>query len=278
MTIALTAFLTKLNNLIDDNLNGTTDAAGNATFTTLIDSGLSKYDDSYFGDPESNTQWWVYTESQLRSIKQFVSASGTISVHKAFAARIATSKAYSIHRFDRDKKKAAINQALNDAYPYFYLRVDDETTLDGTGAGDNEYEVPATFTEFPDQISKKHTSGTIITYTPITDFVVKKLDDKWYFYADITTGDDILLVGKTYLTQFTTDASLTELSSGQADVVALLAASILYRNLSGLVNASDSGRFDSLANRYEQMWEAKKVKASMPVLTSEKLDWSWLNE
>ena len=114
--------------------------------------------------------------------------------------------------------------------------------------------------------------------TSITDFVAKKLDDKWYFYADITTGDDILLTGKTYLTQFTTDASLTELSSGQADVVALLAASILYRNLSGLVNATDSGRFDSLANRYEQMWEAKKVKASMPVLTSEKLDWSWLNE
>jgi len=275
MSISLTNFLVKLNNLIDDNLNGTTTSNGNVAKTTLIDVGLTKYDDGYFGDPDENSEWWVYTESQLRSIRKFVSATGTISVHKAFAALIATSKAYSIHRFDRDKKKVAINQALNDAYPYFYLRVDDETALDGTGAGDNEYEVPATFTEFPDQIWKKHTSGTAITYTPITDFVAKRLDDTWYFYADITTGDDILLIGKTYLTQFTDDASTTELTTGQADVVALLAASILYRNLSGLVNATDSERFDSLANRYLEMYERLKVNKIMPRILPENLDWSW---
>jgi len=44
------------------------------------------------------------------------------------------------------------------------------------------------------------------------------------------------------------------------------------------VNAADSGRFDSLANGYEAMYEAKKIGASMPVLTSGKLDWSWLND
>lgn len=278
MTIALTAFLTKFNNIIDDNLTGTTDATGNAAKTTLIDSALTKYDDGYFGDPESNPEWWVYTESQLRSIEKFVSATGTILVHKAFTAQIASAKAYAIHRFDRDKKIAAINQALNDAYPWFYARVEDETTLDGLGGSNNKYTVPATFTEFPDQIWKKNTSGTVITYTPITDFVATEVSGSRYFYADITIDDDILLVGKTYLSPFTNDASTTELSSGQADVVALLAAAILYRNLSGLVNASDSGRFDSLASRYGGMYEARKIGASMPILTSGKLNWGWLGE
>jgi len=278
MSIALTAFLTKFNNIIDDNLTGTTDAAGNAGGTTLIDSALSKYDDGYFGDPERKPEWWVYTESQLRSIKNFVSATGTILVHKAFTAQIATSKSYSMHRFDRDKKIAACNQALNEVYPYFYQRVEDETTLDGTGASDNDYTVPAAFIEFPDQIWQKHTSGSVITYTQITDFVAKEVGGTMKFYANITTGDDILLIGKKYLSQFTNDASTTELTSGQADVVALLAASILYRNLSGLVNATDSGRFDSLANRYEMRWDDRKLKTAMPVIMTGRLDWEWQNE
>lgn len=277
MSIAFTAFLTKFNNLIDDNLNGTTDSAGNAAKLTLIDSALSKYGDGYFGNPGRDPEWWVYTESQLRSIKNSQGSSGTIEVHKAFTALIATSKAYSLHRFDRDKKKVAINQSLNAAYPWFYKRVEDETTLDGLGSSNNKYTVPATFTEFPDQIFKKHTADTVITYTPITNYVATEISGSRYFYADITLDDDILLVGKTYLSQFTTDTSTTELSDGQADVVALLSAATFYRNLAALVNAADSGRFDSVANRYEVMYEQKKVGASMPLLIPGKLDFGWLS-
>ena len=277
MSIKFEDFLVKFNNLIDDNLTGTTDAAGNAGGTTLIDSALKKYDDGYFGDPGRDTVWWVYVESQLRSIKKFISATGTINVHKAFTAQIASSKAYALHRFNRDKKKVAINQALNQAYPSFYARVEDATTLDGTGASVNKYTVPVTFTEFPTEIWKIHIADTKYTRTQITDYETEEIGGTRYFYANITEGDDILLIGKTYLSQFTTDTSTTELSDSQADVVVLLAASILYRNLSGFVNAADSGRFDSLANRYEAMYEARKIGA-MPILTSGKLDWNWLNK
>ena len=277
MSVALTSFLTKLNNLIGDNIAGTTDGNGEADGTTFVDSALSKYEDDYFGGGE-NSEWWAYASSQLRSIKSSQGSSGTIIVHRVFTAPITSGTAYQIHKYDRDKKFAAINQALNDAYPYFYKRVEDETTLNGLGASNNKYTVPATFTEFPDQISKKHTAGTIVTYTPITDFVAKEVSGTRYFYADITIDDDILLVGKTYLSPFTTDLSTTELTTGQADVVALLAAAILYRNLSGLVNATNSERFDSLANRYEKMWDEKKIKASKPSILPGELDWSWLDE
>ena len=276
MSTSLTNFLVDVNNYLDDSMSGTTDSAGNAAKTTFVDSALSKYDDGYFGDPERSVEWWVYVSSQLRTIKASQSSSGTLEVHKAFSALIASSTAYELHRFDRDKKKIACNQALDAAYPHFYSRLEDSTTLDGKGASDNEYAVPATFVEFPDQIWKKHTATSVITYTPITDFTVMELSDTWKFYANITLDDDIVLVGKKYLSQFTTDTSTTELTSAQAAVVAMLAVSIFYRTLSGTVNAADSGRFDSLANRFEQMYEQKKWRHCMPLVAPRTIDYGWL--
>jgi hypothetical protein len=81
----------------------------------------------------------------LRSVKSFVSNTGTIVVHKAFGSQVATSTAYSLHRFDRANKIIACNQALFEAYPYFYKIVTDFTTLDGKGASDNKYTIPNTF-------------------------------------------------------------------------------------------------------------------------------------
>lgn len=278
MTVALTAFLTKFSNLIGDNLTGTTTSAGNAGGTTFVDSGLVKYEDNYFGDPERNSEWWAYVSSQLRSIKSFTSSSGTVTVHKAFSAQIATSTAYEIHRFDRDKKIVAINEALNQCYPYFYKRVEDLTTLNGKGSSDNQYTVPATFTEFPAQIWQRDISTLDYTFYPVTDYTVQEAAGVFYFYANITLDDDILLIGKTPLTAFTTDASTTELTARQADIIAPLAVSIFYRNLSGVVNATQSERFDSLANRYEMMWDSKKEANAMPVLYSPHINYAWINE
>lgn len=277
MSISLTNFLADVNNLLDDSISGTTTSDGNAGKTTFIDSGLNKYEDNYFGDPERKPEWWAYLASELRPVKASQSSSGTVEAYNAFTAQVTSLTAYELHRFDRDKKIIACNQALDAAYPWFYARLEDSTTLDGLGASDNEYEVPATFTDFPNQIWKKNTESSVITYTPITNFTVMELSGAWKFYANITLDDDIVLVGKNYLTQFTNDASTTELTSAQAAVVAMLACSIFYRTLSGVVNANDSGRFDSLANRFEQMYEAKKFRHAMPLLASRTLDFGWLS-
>lgn len=278
MTTALTSFLSKVNNLIGDNISSTTTSNGATDKTTFIDSSMSQYDDGYFGDPERNPQWWAYIGTDLRTIEQFSKDMGLFKVHLAFTSQVMSGTAYQIHKFDRNKKIIACNEALTYCYPWFYKRVTDETTLDGKGSSDNEYTVPATFIEFPDEIYKKYTSGTTITYTLVTDYTVKDVGGAMKFYANISTGYDILLVGKKPLTQFTNDASTTELTDAQADVVALLAASIFYRNVSGVVNAEDSGRFDSLTERYENMYEEKKPQHAMPLLLRREIDWSWLNE
>jgi len=277
MSITLSSFLDKVSILLNDYLTGTTTADGNTAKTTFIDSSLSKYPDNYFGSPERNPEWWAYVGTTLRSIKDFVGNTGTVIVHNAFSSQVTTSTAYSIHKYDRDKKILACNLSLYECYPDFYLRVDDETTLDGLGSSDIDYEVPSAFTEFPDQIWKKHTSGDKITYTQITNYEAKLVDGKWKFYANITKDDDILLVGKTYLSQFTNDASETELTEGQANTVAYLAASIFCRMMAGTVNATDSGRFDAMAQRFRGLYEENANKNRMSRLTSLRSGFDWAN-
>lgn len=276
-TTALSVFETKLDRFIGDYLVGTTTSDGSADKNTLVDSALEQYSDAWFGDPERNSQWWVYASSQLKSIKRFVIPSGTILVNGAFSAKIVSSTAYELHKFNRDLKIIACNRALYDCYPHFHLVVSDLTTLDGKGPSDNQYEVPSTFEHFPEQIFSEYESGSVIKYIPVSSRP-QTIGGKMYFYANIPTGRDIHLIGKKHLSQFSNDASTTELSDGQANTVVILAAAIFYRTLSGLVNAADSERFDSLANRYEAQWEERKLRDAMPFQDPRTLDFGWLGE
>ena len=277
-TTTFTTFLTKVRNHMGDNLSGTTTSAGNANKKTFIDSNMAKYEDDYFGGGNENVEWWAYVSSQLRPIKDFTSSTGTFEVYTAFTAQVATSTTYDLYRFNRDDYKVAINQSLYACYPSFYLRVDDETTLDGLGSSDVDYEVPSTFSEFPDLIFKKHTSGDKITYTQITNYYKKLVDGTYKFYANITKDDDILLIGKTHLTQFTTDSSTTELSDVQAETVSYLAASLLCQMQANGVNAEDSGRFEAMATRLKGGYEDARKRTAMPMILPENLDFSWTRQ
>ena len=169
---------------------------------------------------------------------------------------------------------------MYECYPDFYKEITDATSLDGTGKGTNKYTVPNTFTEFPDQIWELDDATTRVLRRQITDYQMEKISGSWYIYADITTGDDILLVGKTYLSQFTvaTDTSTTELSDGQANTVAYLAASIFYRNLSNTVRSDNAGRFDALAERFKYLYEENANRNRMPRVFSLKQDFAWTGE
>lgn len=280
MTTTLTNFLAKVSVHLDDGWSSTTTAAGNAGGTTLVDSALKKYPDGHFGDPNRDPQWWAYISTTLLPVKNFTSSAGTIELYSAYGAptQIASSTAYSLHKYDRDKKILACNQALYECYPDFYLRVDDETTLDGLGTSDIDYAVPAAFTEFPDQIWKKHTSGSKITYTQITDYDMKLLDGTWTFYANITESDDILLVGKTYLSQFTNDASTTELSAGQAHIVSYLAAAIFYEDFLDTVSAENTGRFEALARKRRDKYNELANRNRMPRILPVRQNFAWTGE
>ena len=278
MTITLVNFLQKVSILLGDHLSSTTTSAGNAGGTTFIDSSLMKYPDGYFGNPERDPEYWFYSGTTLRPVKSFSGGTGTGTLHNAFGSQIASSTAYSLHKYNRDKKILACNQALIECYPDFYKRVEDATTLDGKGSSDNKYTVPATFTEFPDQIWKHHTGDTTTLFgrTQITDFIYENIGGVWYFYANITEGDDIYLLGKTYLSQFTNDASTTELSTGQANTVAYLAAAIFYEDFLDIIGSEDSGRFEALARKRRDKYQELANKNRMPITLSPKLGFDWM--
>ena len=289
-TITLTSFLQKVSVILDDHISSTTTSAGNAGGTTMVDSSLKKYPNGHFGDPNSDPEWWAYVSTtstyELLPVKDFTGSSGTITLHNAYGSptQIASSKAYSLHFYDRDKKVLASNLALYECYPDFYLRVDDEATLDGLGSSDVDYVVPTTmgFVDFPDQIWKKHISSTAsdatITYTQITDYKSKLVDGAWKFYAEITEDDDILLVGRVPLTQFTTDATTTELTDIQANTVAYKAASIFCRMKAETVNSQDAGRFKAMEADHEMTYQKLANRTRMARLTPPKSDYGWLDE
>ena len=173
VTITKANFMTKVNNILNDGMTGTTSSAGNADKKDLIDSELSHYKDDYFNG------WWVYVASQLRRVSDFTSATGTVDWVTATTAQVGASTAYELHRFDRDKKIVAANQALSMSFPWFYSQVEDETTLTGTGSGATEYEVPAAFTEFPEKIFYKIiTNTTDIEYVEVLNFKTRKAAGK----------------------------------------------------------------------------------------------------
>lgn len=96
------------------------------------------------------------------------------------------------------------------------------------------------------------------------------------FYADIDEKYLIRLAGKGQLTQFTTEATTTELTVDQARIVCFKAAGILYRMYSSRANSQDAARFEALATRFEAEYERMADRKQMPISAARLgLDWSW---
>ena len=149
---------------------------------------------------------------------------------------------------------------------------------DGTGPSDNKYTVPNTFIEFPAQIWAIDDATDNIKRTQITNYEMEKISGTWYFYADITTGEDILLIGKTYLSQFTNDASTTELSAGQAHIVSYLAAAIFYEDFLDTVSAENTGRFEALARKRRDKYNELANRNRMPRILPVRQNFAWTGE
>lgn len=157
MTKALTVIRNKLDELTGEEIfGGTTSAAGASDYTTVVDVSLARYPDDYFND------FYLYTTAgastlEERKVKNFLSLKGTLTVWEAFSAQVATSKTYTLSRFSKAEKLAAINRALVDSYPYFYNRITGVLVgLHTSDKDDREYLISTiigdTFTEIPQQL------------------------------------------------------------------------------------------------------------------------------
>ena len=351
MSISLATMRTRLNNIVDVPISGTTSGNGSTDKLTAVDASLARYPDGKF------EHWYLFpTEAaEERCVKSFLSPSGTITVWEAFSAQVATDKAYSLYRYSNTDKLIALNQTLYDVYPKFYKRIWD-TTLYGQNDYNEEsnefdkfiYTVPTTFTEFPQEIwllpayigdhtgddaASKLTdssaswtvdelvgftiynktdgsSGTVTANTSTTvtatlsggtdndwdeddEYIVQKPDKmpvRFYdfkvidradiasfeFYANISEDYIIALAGRGHLTQFTNDASTTELTADQAEIVCLKAAAKLLELYVGRVDAQDADAMKSRIADFEWRYqEAVNVKRMPSLQDKMGVDFSW---
>jgi hypothetical protein len=156
MSITLTNFRAIVDNRLGasrNRISSTTTAAGATDKTTAIDTSLSNYPDDYFKG------WTFYVSGQTmgKVVERFNAPDGVFTFYNAFTSQISSSVAYTLHKFNMDDVKTAINQALIDVYPAdFYKRLYDTTLFGQTSYNEspNEYDkyiytVPSTFEEFP---------------------------------------------------------------------------------------------------------------------------------
>ncbi|MCK9602371.1 MAG: hypothetical protein M0R06_25220, partial [Sphaerochaeta sp.] len=139
----------------------TTSAGADTTYDTAISTALKEYVTSS-GSNDLFADWWCYVPSTLeeRRVKSFDPTTGTLSFYRGFTARVATSTAIELHKWQVSKKLLVMNDTLEYVCKDgFYNPSYDETLAGQEGYGvegseydKREYAVPTAFEEFPDRI------------------------------------------------------------------------------------------------------------------------------
>ncbi|KKN67777.1 hypothetical protein LCGC14_0458100 [marine sediment metagenome] len=111
----------------------TTSGAGDGT--TIVDTGLIHEVDG--GDDGAFEGWYgMVTESghsavgEIRRVKTYTASTGTLLFESTgFSAQVTTAHTYELHRINPLLKHRAINQAIEQTYPFLHLPVIDESLV-----------------------------------------------------------------------------------------------------------------------------------------------------
>jgi len=126
---------------------GTTTDDGAADGTTLIDSALTEWssDEVATGAGGQRPTYVLVTDDSLtkeeRRVSSLTTATGTITVTRAFTAQVTSSKTYELHKlFSATEKERAIARAVKDVYPHLYVAVDSISLRYGDWLIDGSFE------------------------------------------------------------------------------------------------------------------------------------------
>ena len=105
--------------------------------------------------------------------------------------------------------------------------------------------------------------------------ILDPADSTKRFRADIAEDKLITLIGKGRLSEFTTEASTTELSDAQAEVVCQKAAGNIYHIMASKLDGKNREGFTELFLQCEAMYEGKSRQDSMPDRGAPVIDRRW---
>jgi hypothetical protein len=131
MRTTLTAAVEGLADMVGDYLTGTCTTIGGAAGATLIDGRLkdkSRNTDDYFNDKVIWVTAGTSVAGDERYISDFTATSGTVTPYLAFTAQVPNASTYMLFSlWTASDYRRALNQAIDDAYPYVARNFVDET-------------------------------------------------------------------------------------------------------------------------------------------------------
>jgi len=116
-------------------------------------------------------------------------------------------------------------------------------------------------------IAKPDAIPILLTDLPGNDFRITKAahEGAFQFYAVIPETYLIKLEGNGALTEFTTEASTTELSNQEADIVCIKAAALWKEFQAASSSPKDADKLYEQANRFHGLYEESRGEAQKPV-------------
>ena len=250
----------------------TTTADGAATNLTLEDSTLADYTSG-----ELANKWVMVTSGTASGEIRRVSTNSdsTLTVTRAFSAKIVNGVTYEISSIKHDFLKDKINVAILASFPELcqtVLDITSETVVDDQFT----YDVPATIKGDPltiaiydsdDDDENEWTQVGNWHYDPVNHTVTFD----WQFTEDCI----IRFEGINSLSAVTTDASTTEVDAPNIEYLYTLVSLEIARWLARQETGSKTDRFQKEVQRLETLAYIQKDKYRMPRPQRTKKDPQW---
>lgn len=275
MTLTGTEMIDGICNEIGRLISGTTTSDGDAGGTTFLDSVLGDYPDN--APLLLNTYALLGSgaySGQERPISAFVSATGQVTVRRAYGGQIVTGVTYKLRPWSTIKMLGKINQAIKRT-EYLFKTIRDESLT--TVAATYYYTVPATIIGEPLEIYTEETGTPTKPYSRLMDWEYDETNKQIQFKYSLPSDRKLRLVGKGYLSTLATAASSTETEEPNVSHLYALALAYLYQeNMAQVAYAERSEWERDIAfwlNEAET--RGKQIELNLPPPTQKRAGWSY---
>jgi len=147
MAITGANLLTGLSDFIGDGFSSTTTGTGASNGSTIVDTALEQYGEDSLRDYYIRITGSGTNQYGIRRISGFAASSGTLTVAPAYAAQVAGSITYELHRYNPSEKFSCLDEARLRAYPKI-AKLNFDETLTGDGYS-REFAIPSTIRKGP---------------------------------------------------------------------------------------------------------------------------------
>ena len=144
MSLTGADLLQGLSEFLNDWRSYVTTSAGNSGGTTAVSTSLIRFGDNRFQGQHLRLH---STGFPVRTVQSSVQSTGTLTVQQPFAAQVANTTTFSLHRYEPLKKYLALDQARLEVMDHVFRNIVDDT-LTGDGRSDT-FDIPSTVEQGP---------------------------------------------------------------------------------------------------------------------------------